>query len=72
VEQNLKNASSWSSLAQSSPPTITSNPPTAAALKSSMADSFQAFKKQAKENAKKVNISILYYNQYYIMINYLM
>ena len=56
MEQNLKNASSWSSLAQSSPPTITANPPTAAALKSSMADCFQAFKKQAKENAKKVII----------------
>jgi hypothetical protein len=47
LEQNLKNASSWSSLA-SSPSTNNT-----AALKSSMADSFQAFKKQAKENAKK-------------------
>ncbi|XP_066904426.1 bromodomain-containing protein 3 isoform X11 [Halyomorpha halys] len=53
VEQNLKNASSWSSLAQSPTPALTPTPPTAAALKSSMADSFQAFKKQAKENAKK-------------------
>ncbi|KAL1455702.1 hypothetical protein WDU94_009778 [Cyamophila willieti] len=50
VEQNLKNASSWSSLA-SSPST---NNTGAGALKpSSTADSFQAFKKQAKENAKK-------------------
>lgn len=55
MEQNLKNASSWSSLAQSPTPTVPNTPPTSAALKSSMADSFQAFKKQAKENAKKVN-----------------
>lgn len=53
VEQNLKNASSWSSLAQSPTPAQTPTPPTVAALKSSMADSFQAFKKQATENAKK-------------------
>ncbi|KAL1131412.1 hypothetical protein AAG570_011029 [Ranatra chinensis] len=53
VEQNVKNASSWSSLAQSPTPAVTPNQPTAAALKSSMDDSFQAFKKQAKEKAKK-------------------
>lgn len=54
VEQNVKNASSWSSLAQSPTPALTPTPPnTAAALKSSMADSFQAFKKQAEEKAKK-------------------
>ncbi|XP_073968991.1 bromodomain-containing protein 2-like isoform X4 [Rhodnius prolixus] len=52
VEQNVKNASSWSSLAQSPTPTPTSAP-SAASFKSTMADSFQAFKKQAKENAKK-------------------
>ncbi|KAK9498338.1 hypothetical protein O3M35_002993 [Rhynocoris fuscipes] len=52
VEQNVKNASSWSSLAQSPTPTPTSAP-AAASFKSTMADSFQAFKKQAKENAKK-------------------
>ncbi|XP_075227735.1 homeotic protein female sterile-like isoform X2 [Lycorma delicatula] len=46
AEQNLKNAISWSTLAQS-PPTTT------ASKKSSTADCFQAFKKQAKENAKK-------------------
>uniref|UniRef100_A0A8D8LRN1 Bromodomain-containing protein 2 n=2 Tax=Cacopsylla melanoneura TaxID=428564 RepID=A0A8D8LRN1_9HEMI len=51
LEQNLKNASSWSSLA-SSPSTNNAGGP--GALKpSSTADSFQAFKKQAKENAKK-------------------
>lgn len=60
MEQNLKNASSWSSLAQSpTPTTVPATPPTTAALKSSMADSFQAFKKQAKENAKKVLIVII-------------
>lgn len=47
VEQNLKNALSWSSLASSS------STNSSAALKSSMADSFQAFKKQAKEKAEK-------------------
>ncbi|RZF48150.1 hypothetical protein LSTR_LSTR009839 [Laodelphax striatellus] len=54
TEQNLKNASSWSSLAQSPPHTsVVTTPQPAASLKSSMADSFLAFKKQAKENAKK-------------------
>ncbi|XP_039288459.1 homeotic protein female sterile [Nilaparvata lugens] len=54
VEQNVKNASSWSSLAQSPPPAaVVTAPQPAASLKSSMADSFLAFKKQAKENAKK-------------------
>ncbi|CAH0388225.1 unnamed protein product [Bemisia tabaci] len=53
-EQNLKNASSWSSLAQSSPSMLVPpTPPPSAALKSAVADSFQAFREQAKERAKK-------------------
>ncbi|XP_069676900.1 homeotic protein female sterile isoform X3 [Periplaneta americana] len=47
LEQNVKNASSWSSLAQASSPQNTSGP-TTSSLKSTK-DSFQAFKKQAKE-----------------------
>ncbi|XP_031780374.1 bromodomain-containing protein 3 isoform X9 [Nasonia vitripennis] len=45
AEPNVKNASSWSSLAQAS------SPPTAAgtSTKSATRDTFQAFKKQAKE-----------------------
>ncbi|XP_024080312.1 bromodomain-containing protein 3-like isoform X2 [Cimex lectularius] len=53
IEQNVKNASSWSSLAQSPTPAITPTLPTAPSFKTAMADSFQAFKKQAKEKAKK-------------------
>lgn len=53
----MKNASSWSSLAQS--PTTNSPlppPPTAAAVGTkAVADQFLAFKRQAKEKAEKVN-----------------
>ncbi|KAK2574994.1 hypothetical protein KPH14_008751 [Odynerus spinipes] len=45
VEQNVKNASSWSSLAQASSPQSTAG----SSMKSAARDSFQAFKKQAKE-----------------------
>ncbi|XP_015434365.1 PREDICTED: bromodomain-containing protein 2-like isoform X2 [Dufourea novaeangliae] len=45
VEQNVKNASSWSSLAQASSPQSA----TGSSMKSAARDSFQAFKKQAKE-----------------------
>ncbi|KAJ8673036.1 hypothetical protein QAD02_004297, partial [Eretmocerus hayati] len=45
VEQNVKNASSWSSLAQSSSPQSAAGSST----KSATRDTFQAFKKQAKE-----------------------
>ncbi|XP_023724290.1 homeotic protein female sterile isoform X7 [Cryptotermes secundus] len=48
LEQNVKNASSWSSLAQASSPQNTPGP-TTSSLKSTMDNSFQAFKKQAKE-----------------------
>ncbi|XP_066595505.1 homeotic protein female sterile-like isoform X2 [Prorops nasuta] len=45
IEQNVKNASSWSSLAQaSSPQSAAGN-----TMKTAARDSFQAFKKQAKE-----------------------
>ncbi|KAJ9590383.1 hypothetical protein L9F63_016574, partial [Diploptera punctata] len=47
LEQNVKNASSWSSLAQASSPQNTPGP-TTSSLKSTK-DSFQQFKKQAKE-----------------------
>nr|XP_012215737.1 PREDICTED: homeotic protein female sterile-like isoform X4 [Linepithema humile] len=46
VEQNVKNASSWSSLAQASSPQSTA---AGSSMKSAARDSFQAFKKQAKE-----------------------
>ncbi|XP_014482621.1 PREDICTED: homeotic protein female sterile-like isoform X3 [Dinoponera quadriceps] len=47
VEQNVKNASSWSSLAQASSPQSSA---AGSSMKSSATrDSFQAFKKQAKE-----------------------
>lgn len=54
IADNLKNASSWSSLAQASSPHNalggnTSN------MKNAM-DSFQAFKKQAKEKADRVRL----------------
>ncbi|KAI4492152.1 hypothetical protein M0802_010049 [Mischocyttarus mexicanus] len=45
VEQNVKNASSWSSLAQASSPQSTAG----SSMKSAARDTFQAFKKQAKE-----------------------
>lgn len=45
VEQNVKNASSWSSLAQASSPQSAAG----SSMKSAAQDSFQAFKKQAKE-----------------------
>ncbi|XP_054007688.1 bromodomain-containing protein 2 isoform X7 [Hylaeus anthracinus] len=45
VEQNVKNASSWSSLAQASSPQSAAG----SSMKSAARDSFQAFKKQAKE-----------------------
>ncbi|XP_076627797.1 homeotic protein female sterile isoform X6 [Colletes latitarsis] len=45
VEQNVKNASSWSSLAQASSPQSAAG----CSMKSAARDSFQAFKKQAKE-----------------------
>ncbi|XP_020283132.1 bromodomain-containing protein 4-like isoform X2 [Pseudomyrmex gracilis] len=46
VEQNVKNASSWSSLAQASSPQSVA---AGSSMKSAARDSFQAFKKQAKE-----------------------
>ncbi|KAL0112328.1 hypothetical protein PUN28_011984 [Cardiocondyla obscurior] len=46
VEQNVKNASSWSSLAQASSPQSAA---AGSSMKSAARDSFQAFKKQAKE-----------------------
>ncbi|KAG8264028.1 hypothetical protein J6590_019372 [Homalodisca vitripennis] len=54
MEPNLKNASSWSSLAQS--PTTNNTPAaqtTAAVGLKAVADQFQAFKKQAKEKIQK-------------------
>ncbi|EZA59817.1 Bromodomain testis-specific protein [Ooceraea biroi] len=46
VEQNVKNASSWCSLAQASSPQSAA---AGSSMKSAARDSFQAFKKQAKE-----------------------
>ncbi|XP_012541850.2 homeotic protein female sterile isoform X7 [Monomorium pharaonis] len=46
TEQNVKNASSWSSLAQASSPQSAA---AGSSMKSAARDSFQAFKKQAKE-----------------------
>ncbi|KAL6264581.1 hypothetical protein P5V15_004683 [Pogonomyrmex californicus] len=46
VEQNVKNASSWSSLAQASSPQSAA---AGSSMKSAARDTFQAFKKQAKE-----------------------
>ncbi|XP_012252969.2 homeotic protein female sterile-like isoform X2 [Athalia rosae] len=45
VEQNVKNASSWSSLAQASSPQSAAG----TSMKSAARDTFQAFKRQAKE-----------------------
>lgn len=54
-EPNVKNASSWSSLAQSptnaAPATHNAAP---VGFKAGVADQFQAFKKQAKEKIQKV------------------
>lgn len=61
-DQKISNASSWSSLAQT-PSVMGATPqpaPQANLLKSSTDDSFLAFKKQAKENAKKVSTVIKY------------
>ncbi|XP_015114158.1 homeotic protein female sterile isoform X2 [Diachasma alloeum] len=49
VEQNVKNASSWSSLAQASSPQSTAG----SSMKTAARDSFQAFKKQAKEKQER-------------------
>nr|CAD7393342.1 unnamed protein product [Timema cristinae] len=49
MEQNVKNASSWSSLAQASSPQNSSGVVSSNIIKSSAMDSFQIFKKQAKE-----------------------
>nr|CAD7569544.1 unnamed protein product [Timema californicum] len=49
MEQNVKNASSWSSLAQASSPQNSSGAVSSNIIKSSAMDSFQIFKKQAKE-----------------------
>lgn len=51
VEQNLKNASSWSSLAQASSPQSQAGNN----MKSSARDAFQAFKKQAKDKEDRVS-----------------
>ncbi|XP_037963728.2 bromodomain-containing protein 3-like isoform X2 [Plutella xylostella] len=50
-EQNLKNASSWSSLAQTGSPQTTPNPTVTNQIKQKpvVMDSFQIFKKQARE-----------------------
>lgn len=53
VEQNVKNASSWSSLAQASSPQSSA---AGSSMKSAATrDSFQAFKKQAKEKQDRVS-----------------
>ena len=58
VEQNVKNASSWSSLAQASSPQSAAG----SSLKSAAQDSFQAFKKQAKEKQDRVSVNIYFVN----------
>lgn len=55
VEQNVKNASSWSSLAQASSPQSAAG----SSMKSAARDSFQAFKKQAKEKQDRVSYNIV-------------
>lgn len=57
MADNLKNASSWSSLAQASSPHNALGGNTSS-VKNTM-DSFQAFKKQAKEKADRVIIFYL-------------
>lgn len=52
VEQNVKNASSWSSLAQASSPQSAA---AGSSMKSAARDLFQAFKKQAKEKQDRVS-----------------
>lgn len=54
-DQKLSNASSWSSLAQSGQVGLGSAMQPAPNLLKSTDDSFQAFKKQAKEQLKKVS-----------------
>lgn len=54
VEQNVKNASSWSSLAQASSPQSTAG----SSMKTSARDSFQAFKKQAKEKEERRRVLV--------------
>ncbi|XP_029165013.1 homeotic protein female sterile-like isoform X6 [Nylanderia fulva] len=49
VEQNVKNASSWSSLAQASSPQSAAG----SSMKSTTRDSFQAFKNKAKEKNER-------------------
>ena len=58
VEQNVKNASSWSSLAQASSPQSAAG----SSMKSAAQDSFQAFKKQAKEKQDRVSVNIYFVN----------
>lgn len=57
VEQNVKNASSWSSLAQASSPQSAAG----SSMKSAAQDSFQAFKKQAKEKQDRVSMNDIYF-----------
>lgn len=68
VEQNVKNASSWSSLAQASSPQSAAG----SSMKSAARDSFQAFKKQAKEKQDRVSSNIVIFlnflNQLYIFL----
>lgn len=58
VEQNVKNASSWSSLAQASSPQSVA---AGSSMKSAARDSFQAFKKQAKEKQDRVSCYITFF-----------
>lgn len=53
----MKNASSWSSLAQASSPQSAAG----SSMKSAAQDSFQAFKKQAKEKQDRVSEMYLFY-----------
>ncbi|XP_054272014.1 bromodomain-containing protein 3-like isoform X3 [Macrosteles quadrilineatus] len=53
TEPNVKNASSWSSLAQSPTTNAVPGAPAAAVGPKALADQFQAFKKQAKEKMLK-------------------
>lgn len=67
----MKNASSWSSLAQS--PTTNSPlppPPTAAAVGTkAVADQFLAFKRQAKEKIEKVYWFIKIFQENYWLVD---
>ena len=51
VEQNVKNASSWSSLAQASSPQSAAG----TSMKSAARETFQAFKNKAKEKQDRVS-----------------